>query len=55
MPFKSEKQREYMYKNLPDIAKRWEEETTKDKVLPKRVESKPKQTKSLINTHGFFK
>ena len=24
MPFKSEKQRRYMHKNLPKIAKRWE-------------------------------
>ena len=26
MPFKSEKQRRYMHKNLPKIAKRWEED-----------------------------
>lgn len=26
MPFKSEKQRRYMFKFLPDIAKRWAEE-----------------------------
>lgn len=35
MPFKSEQQRKYMYSQLPDIAKRWEEETPKGKKLPK--------------------
>ena len=41
MPFKSERQREYMHKNHPEIAKRWEEETPKGK-LPERVKPKAK-------------
>ena len=42
MPFKSQAQRAYMYKNLPEIAKRWEKETT-DKNLPKRLHPKKKK------------
>jgi hypothetical protein len=29
MPFKSQAQRRYMYKNLPEIAAQWEKETPK--------------------------
>jgi hypothetical protein len=39
MPFKSQAQRKYMYKNHPEIAKRWENETNSSK-LPKRVGEK---------------
>lgn len=38
-PFVSEKQRAWMYKNLPEVAKRWEKETV-NKKLPKRVKRK---------------
>ena len=34
MPFKSQRQREFMYATMPDMAKKWEEETPKKK-LPK--------------------
>lgn len=37
MPFKSEAQRRWMYKNNPEMAKRWEGETPKGKRLPKHV------------------
>jgi len=40
MPFKSKAQRNYLYANHPDIAKRWEKETTGS--LPSRVGSKKK-------------
>lgn len=39
MPFKSKAQRAYMYKNLPEIAEKWEKETTSG-TLPKRINSK---------------
>jgi len=41
MPFKSQAQRAYMYKNLPEIAERWEKETTSG-TLPKRIHAKKK-------------
>jgi len=37
MPFESQRQREFLYATHPDIAKRWEEETPKDKKLPEKV------------------
>jgi len=40
-PFKSAKQRAWMYKNKPEMAKKWEAETP-DKKLPKRVPKKKK-------------
>tara|TARA_R100001443_G_scaffold57155_1_gene68022 strand:+ start:399 stop:572 length:174 start_codon:yes stop_codon:yes gene_type:complete len=44
MPFKSQAQRRYMYKYLPEIAERWEKETTSG-TLPKRIgPKKPKVT-----------
>ncbi len=45
MPFKSEAQKRFMYKNKPEIAKRWEQEAKWDKIsekLPKRVTNKKK-------------
>jgi len=36
MPFKSQKQRAFMYSQHPEIAKRWEKETPKKK-LPEKV------------------
>jgi len=41
MPFKSQAQRRYMYKNLPEIAEQWEKETTSG-TLPKRIHPKKK-------------
>ena len=44
MPFKSEAQRRYRYRNLPKIAKRWERENVKE-VLPDRLAPKRKRKK----------
>jgi len=41
MPFKSEKQRAWMYANKPEMAKRWQAETP-DKKLPTRIRYKKK-------------
>tara|TARA_R110000796_G_scaffold103038_2_gene212114 strand:- start:314 stop:499 length:186 start_codon:yes stop_codon:yes gene_type:complete len=41
MPFRSQAQRAYMYKNLPDIAEKWEKETNSG-TLPKRINPKKK-------------
>lgn len=37
MPFKSLKQKAYLYMNLPDVAKRFEHDTPKGKKLPVKV------------------
>lgn len=55
MPFKSEAQRVYMHAKHPEIAKRWEAETTGK--LPARVASKgadPELVKTLkrLETRG---
>jgi len=42
MPFRSQAQRAYMYKNLPKIAEQWEKETTSG-TLPKRIHPKKKE------------
>lgn len=42
MPFKSQKQRAYMYANHPKIAKEFESKTPKGKKLPKRVKRNKK-------------
>ena len=39
MPFKSEAQRRWMWKNDPEMAQKWEAETPKGK-LPKRLHRK---------------
>lgn len=39
MPFKSQKQRAYLYANEPEVAARWEKETKKKK-LPKYAKKK---------------
>jgi hypothetical protein len=46
MPFRSQAQRAYMYKNLPEIAEKWEAETNSG-TLPKRIRPKEK-TPSII-------
>jgi hypothetical protein len=40
MPFKSQKQRAWMYANKPEMAKEWEAATPKGKKLPRRVKKK---------------
>lgn len=40
MPFKSEKQRKWMYANDPEMAKEWEEHTPKGKKLPEYAPKK---------------
>ncbi len=37
MPFRSQKQRAYFYSQLPELAKKWEAETPKNKKLPKKL------------------
>ncbi len=37
MPFKSDKQRAFMYSQHPEIAKRWREESGPQTDLPKKV------------------
>ena len=46
MPFRSQAQRAYMHKNLPEIAEKWEKETISG-TLPKRIHPKEK-TPSLL-------
>lgn len=41
MPFKSEAQRKFFYKVLPQHAAQWEADTPKGKKLPKKVKKKP--------------
>ena len=36
MPFVSEQQRKWMYKNKPEMAKKWEKETSKKKLSKKK-------------------
>lgn len=36
MPFKSEKQRKWMWANHPEMAKKWDKHTPKNKKLPKK-------------------
>tara|TARA_R110000796_G_scaffold39859_1_gene99094 strand:- start:682 stop:864 length:183 start_codon:yes stop_codon:yes gene_type:complete len=53
MPFKSKAQRAWMYKNKPEIAKKWEQETKWDKVsgsLPER-----QNPKGFYKTKGWWK
>jgi len=40
MPFKSKAQRGFMYANKPEMAKRWEKKTPKNKSLPNKVKTK---------------
>ena len=42
MPFKSEKQRRFLWRNHPDIAQKWEDEGAKSKGLPMRKKKKMK-------------
>jgi hypothetical protein len=40
MPFKSEKQRRYLWAKHPEIAKEFEKKTPKGKKLPKKAKKK---------------
>jgi hypothetical protein len=42
MPFKSSSQRKFMYAKKPKLAKEFEEETPKDKKLPKKASGSKK-------------
>ena len=42
MPFKSKRQRRWMYANDPKLAARWEKKTPKGKSLPEKVTPKRK-------------
>jgi hypothetical protein len=44
VPFKSEKQRKYLFANEPQVAKKWAKETPKGKKLPEKV-AKPRPKK----------
>jgi hypothetical protein len=43
MPFKSKKQRAFMYSQHPEMAKEWEAHTPKGKKLPLRVKKKKRK------------
>ena len=46
MPFKSQKQRAYLYENNPDVARKFEADTPKGKKLPKRAPKKAPKGRS---------
>lgn len=52
MPFKSEKQRRFLWATRPDIAKRWAHEYPKKKKLPMYADSKEKEGASRQTTHS---
>jgi hypothetical protein len=48
MPFKSEKQRKYMWANKPEIAREFEEKTPKGKKLPTKVKKTKDKEKEAM-------
>lgn len=40
MPFKSDKQRKYLYANEPEVAKKFAKDTPKKSALPKTMKKK---------------
>lgn len=54
MPFKSESQRKFLYTNHPEIANKFESETSKDARLPKYVKGSPAR-KRRIKVHQGLK
>jgi len=54
MPFKSKAQRRWMYANHPEMAKEWEEHTTKGSKLPEHVKKSSMNTQQAY-INGFFK
>lgn len=49
MPFKSEAQRNYLYANKPEVARRFQSETPKNVDLPKKVPQHAKSTSRKAN------
>lgn len=47
MPFKSDKQRAFMYSQHPEIAKRWRRESGPQTDLPTRVSHGKKESKAV--------
>lgn len=45
MPFKSQKQRAYMYSQKPEMAKEFEKHTPKGKKLPKKIKKRSRRGK----------
>ncbi len=48
MPFKSEAQRRWMYANKPGMAKRWQDHTSKNSKLPKKLEKTSEQIAQAV-------
>jgi len=48
MPFKSEAQRAWMYSHDPEMAKKWEAHTPKNKKLPKKLGVKKNTAKKGV-------
>ena len=46
MPFRSKRQRGFLYEHHPEIAARWEAETPKGADLPERVRAKKRKRTS---------
>ena len=55
MPFKSKKQRAWMYKNKPEMAAQWEAETPKGEKLPEKVPAKPKNPVQRVKSKTIKK
>jgi len=56
MPFKSEKQRKYLFAKEPAVAKKFAAETPKGKKLPERIHPAAKNAlASFANLHGVKK
>ncbi len=53
MPFKSEKQRAWMYANKPEMAKEWEAHTPKGKKLPDYVKGAFDMAKKKRKKKGY--
>ena len=49
MPFKSEKQRKYLYAKHPEVAAEYESKTPRGKKLPKYAKSSKKPAKAVGN------
>lgn len=54
MPFESEKQRRWMHANKPEMAKRWEKHTPKNKKLPERKKPKKEAASSPAGVVAFY-
>lgn len=52
MPFQSEAQKRWMYKNKPEIAREWEQKTPAGP-LPTRVSKNPHAGQTTINKNAY--